>query len=110
MRADVNENDVAYVDGDENLLVMCVIYLLAGRNLAHSDSVNKFVINETLAKLMGYKTPKQAIRKILYWFNKPYPAAGVVAEFHSSSYHVPIRPLSIIHTSLIDHTFSIHPP
>jgi ABC-type antimicrobial peptide transport system permease subunit len=93
---DVKETEVAQVDGDENLIPMYRIKLLAGRNLAHSDSVNEFVINETLARFMGYKTPEQAIGKILYWFNKPYPIVGVVADFHSSSLHAPIVPLCII--------------
>jgi putative ABC transport system permease protein len=104
---DVKETDVAQVDGDENLIPMYRIKLLAGRNLMHADSVNEFVINETLAKFMGYKKPEQAVGKILYWFNKPYPVVGVVADFHSSSLHEPIRPLCIINRVERERTFAI---
>jgi ABC-type antimicrobial peptide transport system permease subunit len=93
---DVKEIETGQVDGDENLIPLYQIKLLAGRNLAHSDSVNEFVINENLSRLMGYKKPDQAIGKTIYWFNKPYPVVGVVADFHSSSLHDPIVPLCII--------------
>jgi ABC-type antimicrobial peptide transport system permease subunit len=93
---DVKDISVAQVDGDEYLIPLYQIKLLAGRNLAHSDSVNEFVINENLSRLMGYKKPDQAIGKTIYWFNKPYPVVGVVADFHSSSLHDPIVPLCII--------------
>jgi ABC-type antimicrobial peptide transport system permease subunit len=93
---DVKEIGVGQVDGDENLIPLYQIKLLAGRNLAHSDSVNEFVINENLSDLMGYKKPDQAIGKTIYWFNKPYPVVGVVADFHSSSLHDPIVPVCII--------------
>jgi len=93
---DVKETEVAQVDGDENLIPLYQIKLLAGRNLAHTDSVREFVINETLSRLMGYKKPDEAIGKTVYWFNKPYPVVGVVADFHSSSLHDPIVPLCII--------------
>ena len=101
MRIKFNSNDareiaVGQVDGDEQLIPLYHIKLLAGRNLAHSDSVNEFVINENLSRLMGFKIPDQAIGKTIYWFNKPYPIVGVVADFHSSSLHTPIVPLCII--------------
>jgi putative ABC transport system permease protein len=93
---DVKDIGVAQVDGDENLIPLYQIKLLAGRNLTHADSVNEFVINENLSRLMGYKKADQAIGKTIYWFNKPYPVVGVVADFHSSSLHDPIVPLCII--------------
>jgi len=93
---DVKEIETGQVDGDENLIPLYQIKVLAGRNLAHSDSVNEFVINENLSRLMGYKKPDQAIGKTIYWFNKPYPVVGVVADFHSSSLHDPIIPVCII--------------
>jgi putative ABC transport system permease protein len=93
---DVKDIGVAQVDGDENLIPLYQIKLLAGRNLAHSDSVNEFVINENLSRLMGFKKPDQAVGKTIYWLNKPYPVVGVVADFHSSSLHDPIVPVCII--------------
>ena len=84
------------VAGNEDLIPLYQIKLLAGRNLVHADSLKEFVINENLSRLMGCKKPEDAIGKILYWDDKPYPVVGVVADFHSSSLHDPIMPLCII--------------
>jgi putative ABC transport system permease protein len=86
----------AQVDGDENLIPLYRLKLIAGRDLSHADSVNEFVINETLAKLMGCRRPEQALGKTIFWLNKPYPVVGVVADFHPGSLHQPIPPLCII--------------
>jgi len=92
-----DENDfwVTQVAGNENFIPLYQIKLLAGRNLVKSDSVNEFVINETLSRFMGNKKPEESLGKILYWNDKPYPVAGVVADFHTSSLHDPITPLCI---------------
>jgi ABC-type antimicrobial peptide transport system permease subunit len=94
--SDTRDIGVGQVDGNEGLIPLYHIKLLAGRNLSHSDSVNEFVINEKMSRLMGCKTPSDAIGKTIYWFNKPYPVVGVVANFHSSSLHAPIIPVCII--------------
>ena len=94
--SDIKDIGVGQVDGNEDLIPLYHIKLLAGRNLAHADSVNEFVINEKLSRLMGCQNPSQAIGKTIYWFNKPYPVVGVVADFHSSSLHAPVTPLCII--------------
>jgi ABC-type antimicrobial peptide transport system permease subunit len=94
--SDIKDIGVGQVDGNEELIPLYNIKLLAGRNLTHSDSVNEFVINEKLSRLMGCKTPSEAIGKTIYWFNKPYPIVGVVADFHSSSLHASIIPACII--------------
>ncbi len=94
--SDIKDIGVGQVDGNEDLIPLYQIKLLAGRNLTHSDSVNEFVINEKLSRMMGCKTPTEAIGKTIYWFNKPYPVAGVVADFHSSSLHASIIPVCII--------------
>ena len=93
---DEKETGVGQVAGNEELIPLYHIKLLAGRNLEHSDSVQEFVINETCYRMMGCRRPEEAIGKMLYWNNKPYPVVGVVADFHGSSFHDLIRPLCII--------------
>lgn len=95
-RTDKKEIGVTQVAGNEDFIPLYQIKLLAGRNLVKSDTVNEFVINETLSQMMGNKTPADALGKILYWNDRPYPVAGVVADFHTSSFHQPISPLCII--------------
>jgi putative ABC transport system permease protein len=55
------------------------------------------VINETLARKMGYDRPDQALGKMVYWGGyRPYPVVGVVSDFHTRSLHDPITPVCII--------------
>ena len=87
---------VKQVAGDENYISLYDIKLLAGRNLSKSDTVNEFVINESLANLLNYKDPNASIGKVLYWNDKPYPVVGLVADFHTKSLHEEITPSCII--------------
>lgn len=95
-RADAKETGVTQVAGNENFIPLYQIPLLAGRNLAASDTVREFVINKSLSQIMGDKDPAASIGKTLYWNDKPYPVVGVVSDFHTSSLHDPITPLCII--------------
>lgn len=94
--ADEKDFWVTQVAGNEDFMPLYNIKLLAGRNLVKSDSVNEFVINESLSRSMGNKKAEEAIGKMLYWNDKPYPIVGVAADFHTSSLHDPITPLCII--------------
>lgn len=86
---------VLAIQADENFIPLYDIRLLAGRNLEPSDTIREFVINETLARHLGFVRPEQAIGKMLYSWNKYVPIVGVVADFHKSSYHQPVQPLLI---------------
>jgi putative ABC transport system permease protein len=86
-------DQVIYFDaGDENFIPFYQMKLLAGRNIAHSDSMRELVINETYSKNLGFEDPQNAIGKFLYNNDKPYPIVGVVADFHQGSFHEAIHP------------------
>ena len=104
---DKKEIEVGQVAGNEDFIPLYQIKLLAGRNLAHADSVKEFVINETFLKYMGYKTPADAIGKILYWNDRPFPIVGVVADFHTATFHDLISPLCIINRPDREHTLAV---
>ena len=94
--ADVKETDVTQVAGNEDFIPLYNIQLLAGRNLMHSDSLEEIVINENLSHIMGCKNPGDAVGKMIYWDDKPYPVVGVVADFHTRSFHEIITPLCVV--------------
>ena len=69
---------------------------LAGKSLplikAEKDTTVQMVVNETTVKLLGYKTPQEAIGKFstdLFW-NQKAEIVGVVRDFHYESFHQPI--------------------
>jgi len=104
---DLKETGVTQVAGNEDIIPLYQIKLLAGRNLMHSDSAREFVINETLSKLMGCRKAQDAIGKMLYWNNKLYPVVGVAADFHSTSFHDPITPLCIVNRPERESTLAV---
>jgi len=90
--------EVIVKTGDENFIPFYKIKLLAGRNLLPADSTKELVINEALAKAMGFTNTADAVGKFLHDNNdKMTPVVGVVADFHMGSFHAPIRPMVIQH-------------
>jgi putative ABC transport system permease protein len=87
--------------GNEDYIPFYGMRLVAGRNIIHSDSLRELVINETQAKRMGCKTPKEALGRFLFagasqgGIGKGYPVVGVVADFHVGSFHEVIPPAVI---------------
>lgn len=71
------------------------IHLLAGRNVADSDSLNEMVINQKYADALGFRRPQDAIGQFLSYEGKSYPIVGVVENFHERSFHHPIGPCVI---------------
>lgn len=83
---------------DSNFIPLYGIHLLAGRNLVETgnrDSIREFVINESMRKAAGFKSPEEAIGKFLYLDDRSYPIVGVIGDYHENSYRQPIRPLVI---------------
>lgn len=71
------------------------IELAAGRDLSESygtDTAN-YLVNETAAKIMGYKTSEAAVGTELTAWGDKGMIAGVLKDYHHNSLHVPIEPL-----------------
>lgn len=68
------------------------VKLLAGKNVAPSDTFREFLINEAYSKELGFKTPDEAVGKFLTFNNKQLPIAGVMQDFHDQSMHSAILP------------------
>ena len=83
--------------GNENFIPFYQMKMLAGRNMAHSDSLQELVINEAFSKTLGFTKPVDAVGELLYLGEKPYPIVGVVSDFHQGSFHEAIRPVVIAH-------------
>ena len=85
--------------GNKEFIPFYGMKLIAGRNMLASDSLKELVVNETLARRLGFADPQDAVGKLLYqqFFQgeKPYPIVGVVADFHTGSFHEAIQPAVI---------------
>jgi ABC-type antimicrobial peptide transport system permease subunit len=82
---------------DSNYLNTYKLDLVAGRNLRQSDTVNEFLVNETLLKMLGVTKPENAINKQIDLWNGRFIAniVGVLKDFHSTSLQQEIPALII---------------
>ena len=69
------------------------IKLIAGRNIIASDTANELLVNETLAKQLGYKQPSEALGRFVTFGNSAVPIVGVMADFNLTSVKTAIHPL-----------------
>ena len=93
--------------GTKDFIPFYQMKLIAGRNLDNSDSLHEYVINATYSKALGFASPQEAIGRFLYWNGKPYPIAGVVADFHEGSFHNSIGPVAIGHIPQFENSMGI---
>jgi hypothetical protein len=81
--------------GDANYIPIYHIKLLAGRNVAASDTMHALLINNAYAKVLGFKTPNQALSKTFKLDGKPMTIVGVMGDFAERSLHSTINPLAL---------------
>jgi putative ABC transport system permease protein len=88
---------VSILAADEHFLPTYQMKLLAGHNIRPEDSANEFLINATYAHALGFQEPGQALGKFLTLNGQSHPIVGVVADFHTASFHQSIRPILMAH-------------
>ena len=93
----VVENDAQIKMADQNFVPTYGLTILSGKNLAESDTINGFLINETLARYAGFEQLDEAIgRQFKFgWNDEYYPIVGVVKDFHTTSFKNEINPTVI---------------
>jgi putative ABC transport system permease protein len=97
-KKEIKIEDLGEKFGDENYIKVYHIRLLAGRNLQPEDTSKAFLINNTLARLIGFNDPHEAVGKQIDNFNgdTKMQIVGVVSDFYQESIHAPIAPLAIM--------------
>jgi ABC-type antimicrobial peptide transport system permease subunit len=82
--------------GDTGFLNTFQIKLLAGRVPYPSDTMRELLVNETLVKKLGLKSPHEIIGKtISFDLNKRFPVVGVMNDFHSKSLKEAVSPFML---------------
>jgi predicted permease len=84
-------------DADEAYMATFDLALVAGRNIIPSDTTREFVINETALKMLGLKSPQEALGKMLYTSKgrRKGPIVGVMKDFYNNSFRGAINPICI---------------
>jgi hypothetical protein len=80
-------------DGDTNYIGLYNIRLVAGRNILPVDSPVEYLINETLARALGFQHPADAVGHLLSNGDARYPIVGVMGDFHLASIRTAIHPV-----------------
>ena len=80
---------------DEDFLDVYNIELIAGKGFTEqlSDSTQRFLLNETAAKQLGWATPEEAIGQRVEYGRYNGFVHGVVKDFHFESMHSAIQPM-----------------
>ncbi|HLK27718.1 MAG TPA: ABC transporter permease, partial [Puia sp.] len=78
---------------DANYLSTFNLKLVAGRNIYSSDTINQFIVNETVIRKLGLSSPQEAINKKLVLDGISAPIVGVVKDFFDKSFRSDINPV-----------------
>ena len=90
-----NHTQVKFADVD--YLETYKLQLLLGENLIEVDSTpNRLLVNEAMVAEMQLSSPEEAIGEYLEFWGFKAPISGVVANFHTSSFHSQIEPVVIL--------------
>jgi len=84
---------VSMMPADTSFFSLYNLPLVAGRIYYPSDTMQEFVVNETVIKKLGIRNPQDAIGKLVNVNGKTCTIVGVVKDFHSNSLRDPIGPI-----------------
>ncbi|HWB27155.1 MAG TPA: ABC transporter permease [Chitinophagaceae bacterium] len=86
--------DASFDFCDNHYVPLFGLKIIAGRNLSPSDTLKEYLVNETCARALGFKTPGDAIGKMVEigMPNSKRQIVGVVKDFNSKSLHEVITP------------------
>jgi len=86
--------DASFDFCDENYVPLFGLKIVAGRNLAHSDTLKEYLVNETAAKALGFRNPADAVGKSVEigMSDSKRQIVGVLKDFNSKSLHEDISP------------------
>jgi putative ABC transport system permease protein len=78
---------------DDNYLSTFNLKLIAGRNIYPSDTINQYIVNETVIKKLGLKSPREIINRNITVDDVTAPVVGVIKDFYDKSFREDIDPV-----------------
>ena len=97
--ATTNQFTVRHTAVDYDFLSVYGIKLIAGRNFKPTDhdprgaNLRAMMINRSAAKLLGFKSPEDAIGKTILRGKRKWDVVGVVEDYHQKSLRYPMEPM-----------------
>lgn len=97
--AATNRFTVRHTSVDYDFLDVYGIKLIAGRNFKQTDhdpsgqNLRAMLINRSAAKLLGFKTPADAVGKTILRGQRKWDVVGVVEDYHQKSLRYPMEPM-----------------
>lgn len=91
-----SKDEVWSVNGkgiDDKYISTFNLKLIAGRNIYASDTINQYIVNETVIKKLGLKSPQEIINKNITVDGLTAPVVGVVKNFYDKSFRQDIDPV-----------------
>ncbi|GAB3513814.1 ABC transporter permease [Spirosoma knui] len=91
-----NENfSISYKTGDDQFVPTFKIPILAGRNLAPSDTAREYLFNEAAVKSLGLASLRDVLGKSATINGQLGTIVGVMKDFHFKSFRTAIEPLCL---------------
>ncbi len=78
---------------DENYVSTFNLKFVAGRNIYPSDTINQYLVNETVVKKLGLQSADDIINKNITIDGVTAPVVGVVKDFYDKSFRQDINPV-----------------
>lgn len=97
--ASTNKFTVRHTSVDYDFLDVYGIKLIAGRNFTRSDhnqrgaNLRAMLINRSAAKLLGFRSPEDAVGKSILRGTRKWDVVGVVEDYHQKSLRHPLEPM-----------------
>jgi putative ABC transport system permease protein len=96
---------------DEDFIPAYQIQMAAGRNFSRAfptDKTSGFVLNETAVKLLGWKSPADAIGNRFGYGEVRGQIIGVTKDYHFESLHQKVAPIAMFHQANRLGRMSVH--
>jgi ABC-type antimicrobial peptide transport system permease subunit len=89
---DDQAKDTQVKPADGNYIELFELKLIAGTNMADSDTAINFVVNRKFAEVAGFNDPGEIVGKRIRVWRKLLPVVGVVENFHTTNLRNKIEP------------------
>jgi len=79
--------NVPFKFADKDYFDVFEIEMLAGRSLTMADTSNGIILNKIAIEQLGFKSPQEAVGKLVTAYGKDRAIVGVVNDFNSKTLH-----------------------